>query len=63
MTIRCWQCGVEPEMVDVRTPLDPGPVLIPGRWPDGDHQHAERPPSPTELVAEGHRILHRILTS
>lgn len=62
--LRCWQCGAEPlEVHNVQTLSDPGPVLIPGRWPAGDHEHAVDPPTPGQLVAEGHRILLRILTA
>lgn len=60
--LRCWQCGTEPTGVaDARTFGEPEPVLIPTGWPDGDHEHAVNPPTPTELVDAGDRIRARML--
>lgn len=61
MSIRCWQCGAEPlETFDIST-VDSATVReIPGRWPPGDHEHAERAPTPAELEQAGHRALTRI---
>jgi hypothetical protein len=60
--VRCWQCGVEPTgTVDVRTFGDPGPVLLPTGWPPGDHEHAVRLPTPSELAERGDRAAARIL--
>lgn len=62
--IHCWQCGVEPlDVVNVQSFDDPEPVWIPALWPAADHEHAVGAPSPQALIDEGHRILHRILTS
>jgi hypothetical protein len=59
--MRCWSCGVEPEMVDVSTVTDAQPRYISGRWPTGDdHEHAERPPTPGQLEQAGHEALMRI---
>jgi hypothetical protein len=61
LPITCWQCGVEPLTVHETTTLsDPQPTYIAGRWPDGDHAHAERAPSPGELEQAGHEALMRI---
>ncbi len=59
--MRCWQCGVEPlETFDVSTMESAQPVEIAGRWPAGDHEHAERPPTTAELEQAGHVALQRI---
>ncbi|MER7331694.1 MULTISPECIES: hypothetical protein [unclassified Micromonospora] len=34
---------------------------VPSGWPPADHEHAATPPTPEELVDQGHRILRRIL--
>jgi hypothetical protein len=61
MSMRCWQCGVEPlETFDVGTLDSPTVREIPGRWPPGDHEHAERPPTAAELERAGHNALMRI---
>jgi hypothetical protein len=59
--VKCWSCGVEPvELHDVQTLGDPEPVYLP-IWPHGgDHEHAERPPTPGELEQAGHEALRRI---
>ncbi|BCJ45334.1 hypothetical protein GCM10010168_86030 [Actinoplanes ianthinogenes] len=61
--MRCWICGEEPDWINVQTLSDPGPVLIPGAWPQASdgHRHAERPPTPAELEQAGHEALRRIL--
>jgi hypothetical protein len=62
VTLRCWQCGVEPTgTVNVQTFTDPGPVYVATGWPPGNHEHAEHPPTPAELERDGHRSLRRIL--
>jgi hypothetical protein len=56
----CWQCGVQPEdLVEVRS-LG-GPVRFIPQWPAGDHEHAEKPPTPEELLNAGSATLLRIL--
>jgi len=61
--IRCWQCGVEPhETFDVSTMESATVTEIAGRWPSGDHEHAQRPPTPAELEQAGHQALIRIRT-
>lgn len=60
--LRCWQCGVEPEGVaEVTTLGQAEPQYVPTHWPASDHAHALRPPTPEELVEDGHRSLRRIL--
>lgn len=62
MTLRCWQCGVEPyEVYETTTFSDPQPTYAAGRWPPGDHEHAVTPPSPSELLERGDRAAARIL--
>lgn len=57
----CWWCGVQPDrLVDVTGLGDPAPSYMP-IWPGGDHEHAVDPPTPGQLVDDGHRILRRIL--
>ena len=58
--MRCWQCGVEPELVEVTTLTDAQPRYVPGRWPPGDHVHAVTPPTPGQLEQAGHDTLSRI---
>lgn len=59
--MRCWQCGVEPmEVYETTTFFDPKPTYAPGRWPKGDHEHAEHPPSPGQLEQAGHEALSRL---
>lgn len=58
--MRCWICGVEPVKVDVTALREPQSRWLYGRWPDGDHKHAARPPSPDELVAEGFKAVETI---
>lgn len=59
--MRCWQCGVEPlEVYETTTFGETRPSYLPGRWPAGDHEHAERPPTPGELEQAGHEALMRI---
>lgn len=61
--LHCWQCGAEPtDTVEMRALGDDTPVrIIPTAWPPADHPHTLTPPTPEELVADGHRILRRIL--
>lgn len=60
--MRCWQCGVEPlDVHEIATLSDPQPTYIAGRWPDGDHQHAVAPPTPSELADQGDHAVARIL--
>ena len=62
--MRCWQCGVEPlEVFETTTLLDAQPTYIAGRWPPGDHEHAERPPTPGQLEQAGHEALSRIYSA
>jgi hypothetical protein len=59
--MRCWQCGVEPlETYEITTLNDAQPRYVPGRWPPGDHAHAEQPPTPGQLEQAGHEALMRI---
>jgi hypothetical protein len=59
-SIRCWYCAVEPIAVhDVTRLGSPVPEYL-AQWPDGDHPHAERPPSPAELEQAGHEALSRV---
>jgi hypothetical protein len=59
-TIRCWHCGVQPEDLDeVRSPE--GSVRFVPQWPVGDHEHAERPPTPEGLHDAGSATFLRIL--
>jgi hypothetical protein len=60
--MKCWQCGVEPDDVHEITTLgDAEPQYIAGRWPSGDHEHAEVPPTPAALAAGGDAALARVL--
>lgn len=62
MDLRCWQCGTEPTgMVEVTAFGAAGPSYLPAGWPDGDHEHAARPPTPGELAQHGDRVAARIL--
>ena len=59
--MKCWQCGAEPEEVyEVVSMETQQPVRVVARWPTGDHEHAERPPTPEELAAAGSVALARI---
>lgn len=61
-TPACWWCGVEPtDTVTIHTFGDTTVRVVPTGWPPADHRHALTPPTPEELVADGHRILRRIL--
>jgi len=62
MSARCWACQVEPvELHEITAMADAEKVYLP-RWPaDGDHEHAERPPTPDELVAAGARALDQVM--
>jgi hypothetical protein len=66
----CWWCGVEPtEVVEqtfditVMEQVEPVQQIKHSwvRWPQGDHEHAELPPSPAQLEQAGHEVLARIL--
>lgn len=58
--MRCWWCGVEPDNVlTTQTLGDPAPRYWPV-WPAGDHDHAEEPPSPGELLRAGADRFDRI---
>lgn len=61
--MRCWYCGVEPDRLFEVTQINQAePEYLPA-WPGpgpADHEHAERPPSPYELVDAGHRALMRL---
>lgn len=59
--MRCWWCGAEAETYEIRDMQTAQPVRIVASWPDGDHVHTERPPSPAELEAAGHAALMRIM--
>lgn len=61
-TIRCWQCGLAPlSQYDVTGLGDKTQRFIPGRWPASDgHEHAEQPPTPSDLEKAGHEALMRI---
>lgn len=59
--MKCWQCGVEPlGTYEVTTFADVEPRYIAGRWPAGDHEHAEQAPTPGQLEQAGHEALSRI---
>lgn len=60
--MRCWLCGAEPlEVHSVVGMESPNPVIIFVRWPEnGDHEHADRPPTPDELIESGHVALLNI---
>jgi len=61
-TLRCWQCGVEPEQVtEVTTLVDSQPRYLPAKWPPGDHEHEVDKPTPDELVERGRRSVDQIL--
>lgn len=58
--MRCWACGVEPaHLFEITTLGDAQPRYLP-QWPPGDHEHAERQPSPDQLEQAGHEALMRI---
>jgi hypothetical protein len=61
-TVRCWWCGIEPELVEITSLQSAEPEYVVGKWPmpGGDHQHAERPPTPGQLEQAGHEALMRI---
>jgi hypothetical protein len=62
MTLRCWQCGVEPDdTVEITTFGEDEPRLLPASWPPGDHPHAVNPPTPQQLREAGHAAMARIL--
>jgi hypothetical protein len=61
-SIRCWLCGIEPRDMITFSNWN-GCRWSEPDWPySEDHEHAERPPTPAELVAAGQRILDRIRT-
>jgi hypothetical protein len=59
--VRCWWCGVEPEEVyEITTLAEAEPRYLP-HWPGGgDHEHAERRPTPAQMEQAGHETLARI---
>jgi hypothetical protein len=63
--MRCWWCGVEPDDVhtlEITSLGDAKPRYLTNiDWPDaGDHDHAEKPPMPGELLEYGSRCFDRI---
>lgn len=59
--MRCWWCGVEPSgVIDITRFGDVEPRTFPV-WPAGDHDHAEKPPTPGELLAAGAKRFDRIM--
>jgi len=61
--VRCWWCGVEPDaLYDVTAFGDEEPQYL-AKWPrGGDHEHAERQPTPGQMEQAGHETLMRIRT-
>jgi hypothetical protein len=61
---RCWLCGAEAGTIEVTSPTDQCRVYVAGAWPqlavDG-HEHAARPPTPGELLADGARAFDRLM--
>lgn len=47
--VSCWWCGVEPDSIVEVTQFGGAPIRYIFNWPDGDHPHAEKPPSPNEM--------------
>jgi hypothetical protein len=45
------------ETYEVTALEDAQPRYIPGRWPDGDHQHEVDPPSPEEFQRRAFKLL------
>jgi len=62
-TVRCWWCGIEPELVEISTLNSAEPRYMPGCWPTPavDHQHAVDPPTPGQLEQAGHDALMQII--
>lgn len=63
-TVRCWWCGTEPySLIAVPRSAQSGPQRYrAGEWPSaGDHQHAERPPTPGQIEQAGREALMRII--
>lgn len=62
-TMRCWWCGIEPELVEITRLESAEPKYMPGHWPTPgiDHQHAVQPPTPGELEQAGHEALTQII--
>jgi hypothetical protein len=53
---------VEPVTIcDVTSLGDADPQCMPGRWPDGDHEHAVSPPMPEELEQDAQKAHDRIV--
>lgn len=63
MSITCWWCGIEPEQLFEITQLNEAQRRYLPNWPAGDHEHAENPPTPYELLDAGHRTLMRMRDS
>lgn len=59
--LRCWWCGAEPVDVLELHAFGSDTTIRRPTWTPGDHRHALIPPTPEELVADGHRVLRRIL--
>jgi len=59
--MRCWWCGVEPDDVLEDTRLGDAERRYLPVWPSGDHDHAERPPTPGEMLEAGARRFDRIM--
>jgi hypothetical protein len=59
--VRCWWCGVEPDdVLEITTLGDETRRYLPV-WPPGDHDHAESPPTPGELLERGAWRFDRIM--
>ncbi|MFD6565371.1 hypothetical protein [Micromonospora profundi] len=59
---RCWLCGVEPDDVIEDHRLGQAEPQQTPVWPTGgDHTHALTPPTPQQLVADGHATYRRIM--
>lgn len=57
--MRCWWCGAEPDgLVDVMVMESAQPIRQIPIWPQGDHIHAEKPPTPNDLLQQAYGLLN-----
>jgi hypothetical protein len=59
--VRCWWCGVKPIVVFEEQRLCQAEPSYRYNWPNSDHDHAVKPPTPGQLLAEGGRAYDRLI--
>lgn len=59
--MKCWWCGIEPDgEYEVMSMESDQAVARIAKWPPGDHEHSEFPPSVGQLAEQGSAALMKI---